>query len=90
MASDAWVLKLKEEAKEDGMSGDFFYQDEGYAEFLTQDINESTIFYDKEEAIAEMKAHEEYMLKKFGDKAIINAGYTNMMKNFEWAEAEIE
>lgn len=88
--TDAWVLRLKDDAKEEGMVGDYYYQDEEYAEFLTQDLTESTIFYDKEAAVASMKFHEDYMFKKFGDQAFINAGYTNMMKNFEWVEVEVE
>lgn len=86
---DAWVLKLKEEMKDETMIGDYYYQDQGYAEFLTQDLSESTIIDSKEEAIAEMKAHESIIVKQFGEGAICNGGYTSMMQKFEWVEVEV-
>lgn len=94
MTKDGWVLKLKEDVREDGMEGDFYYCDDEDSEFLiedflVQDLNAASIIYDKDAAIAEMKGHEEYMINKFGKDAIVNAGYTNMMKNFEWFEVEV-
>lgn len=95
MTKDGWVLRLKDDTKEDGMVGDFYFDSEendteSFELFLTQDLNKAAVFYDKEAAVASMKFHEDYMFKKFGDQAFINAGYTNMMKNFEWVEVEVE
>ncbi|MDZ5711630.1 hypothetical protein [Jeotgalibacillus haloalkalitolerans] len=89
---DAWVLKLKEESKEDGMEGVFYFCDEdgGENDFLTQDLNEATIFPDKYKEIESMKEYEKGMLSMFGTDAVLNAGYTHMMKNFEFVEVEIE
>lgn len=87
---DGWVLKLKDDAKEEGMEGDYYYQDEDYAEFLVQELSEATIIYDKDTAIAEMQQHEKDIIGIFGKDAICNAGYTNMMRNFEWFEVEVE
>lgn len=90
MKRDAWVLKLKDELKDENMIGDYYYQDQGYAEFLTKDLSESTIIDSKEEAIVEMKAHESIILKNFGVDAICNGGYTGMMQKFDWVEVEVE
>jgi len=83
---DAWVLRLKDESK-DGETGDWYYADDNeFDDFVTQDLNDATIFKDKEQAIKEMKDHEASIKKQFGEDAICNAGYTNMMKHFEWVE----
>lgn len=87
---EAWVLRLKDESK-DGQTGEFYYSDENeFDDFVTQDLNDATIFKNKEKAIREMKAHEAVIKKEFGDDAVCNAGYTNMMRLFEWIEVEVE
>lgn len=95
MTKDGWVLRLKDESKEDGMEGDFYYCDDEDSEFLVeeylvQDLNGASIFYDKDAAIAHLKWHEKQIFERFGKDAICNAGYTNMMNNFEWFEVEVE
>lgn len=88
--NDAWVLRLREESK-DGEPGDFYYADDNEIDdFVTPDLNRASIIRDKEKAIKEMKNHESYMKKRFGDNAVCNAGYTNMMKHFEFVEVELK
>lgn len=67
-----------------------FADDDEFDDFVTQDLNNATIFEDKEKAIQEMKAHEAYMKSRFGDDEICNVGYTNMMQHFEWLEVEVQ
>lgn len=87
---DAWVLRLKDKLQ-DGETGELYYADDNEVDdFITQDLNSATIFENKEHAIQEMKAHESYMKKHFGENAVCNAGYTNMMQHFEWVEVEVE
>ncbi|MCM3567876.1 hypothetical protein [Neobacillus mesonae] len=86
---DAWVLQLKDESK-DGLTGAWYYADNNeFGDFITQDLNDATIFKNKEKAIREMKAHEAVIKKEFGDDAVCNAGYTNMMQHFKWIEVEL-
>ncbi|WP_144511554.1 hypothetical protein [Bacillus sp. FJAT-22090] len=88
--SEAWVLRLKDDSK-DGLTGEWYFADEEESDdFVTQDLNDATIFEDKEKTIQEMKDHESYMKKQFGEDAICNAGYTNMMEHFEWVEVEVQ
>lgn len=91
MKKDAWVLRLKDESKEDYMTGDYYLDDEGEEfDFLTQDLNKATVFDDKERAIKNYKIYEKAMIKKFGPSAICNFGYTNIMKHFEFVEVELQ
>lgn len=91
---DAWVLRLKEESKEPEMVGDYYLTDDEDIDteydFLTNDVNEAQLVYDKEKQITVFKKHEEFMKNKFGEHAICNFGYSNIMKNFEWVEVEVE
>ncbi len=88
---DAWVLRLKDEAKEEGMEGDIYFSDDaGEDDFLTNDLNKATIFPDKDKEIESLRAYEEGMYERFGPDAIVNFGYTNIMKNFDFVEVEIE
>lgn len=43
-----------------------------------------------EKWIEEMKSHERFMIDIYGKDAIVNTGHTNMMKNFDFVEVEIE
>lgn len=87
---DAWVLRLKDESKDSATGEYYFADDDVYDDFVTQNLNEATIFEDKEKAIQEMKGHESFMKTHYGEDAICNGGYTNMMKHFEFVEVEIE
>lgn len=90
MPKDAWVLRLKEEFKEEGMTGDFYFDGDGEElNWLTQDLNKATIFEDKEQAIKNFKLHEKAIFEKYGTDAICNFGYTNIMKHFEFIAVEI-
>lgn len=91
MTKDGWVLRLKDESKEEGMEGEFYYCDDSEDDsFLADNLNKATILYNKDAAIAEMKHYEKSMFERFGENAICNAGYTHMMKNFEFYEVEVE
>ncbi|MGG3798957.1 hypothetical protein [Metabacillus fastidiosus] len=86
---DAWVLQLKNESK-DGTTGDYYFIDGDICdEFVTQNLNDATVFEDKDKAIEEMKKHEAFIKDQYGEDAICNVGYTNMMKHFEFVEVEI-
>jgi hypothetical protein len=89
---DAWVLRLKKESKEEWMNPekDYYLTDKEENEFLTDELNEAQLIDDKEEQIEEMKRYEEYMEKRFGDIAICNFGYTNIMENFDFAEVTVK
>lgn len=78
---DGWVLQLKD--KTDGV----LYFD---GEDLTAAINDALVITDKEKYIEFMKQHEAKTFAEFGPDAICNAGYTNMMANFEFVEVEFE
>lgn len=84
---EAWVLRLKDEFNDSEVeqyySGD---KDEG----LTEDLNAANIIYNKADAENWMKKWEEAIYSKFGKDAICNAGYTHMMKHFEFVEVEVE
>lgn len=91
---DAWVLRLKEESKESEMVGDYYLTDnediDTEYDFLTIDLIEAQLIYDKEKEIANFKKHEEIMKNEYGENAICNFGYTNIMKNFEFVEVTVE
>lgn len=90
----AWVLRLKDESKEEGMTGEFYFVDEEVEtsnyDSLTDDLQEADVFSDKNTTIRYMKEHERYMKERYGENAICNFGYTNMMKHFEFVEVELE
>lgn len=91
---DAWVLRLKEESKEPEMVVDYYLTDKEEIDteydFLTSDLSEAQLIYDKEKEIASFINHEEKMKNEFGENAICNFGYTNIMKNFEFVEVTVE
>jgi len=84
----AWVLRLKDESKEEGMTGEFYYQDD--EEGVTDDLQKATLYNDKEQEIEYMKKHEETIIRRYGKDSIINYGYTTMMKHFEFVEVTLE
>lgn len=91
MKKEAWVLRLKDDSKEDYMIGEYYLDDKGEEfDFLTQELNKATVFDDKERAIKNFKLYEKEMFETFGSDSICNFGYTNIMKNFEFVEVEIE
>lgn len=83
---EAWVLRLKDKFNDSEVaqyySGD---EDDG----LTADLNEANIIYNKDDAENWMKKWEEAIFSKFGNDAICNAGYTHMMKHFDFVEVEV-
>lgn len=86
---DAWVLRLKDDSK-DGLTGEYYFAgDDEMNDFVTQDLNDATVYEDKEKAIQEMKNYELFMKERYGEDAICNAGYTNMMQHFDWVEVEV-
>lgn len=87
MTKDAWVLRLKDEFND--CEEIQYYADSDDME-LTTNLKEANIIYDKEAAIKWMKNWEEAIYKKFGESAICNSGYTNMMKHFEFVEVTVE
>lgn len=87
---DAWILRLKDEAKESDMPGEYYFNSDGEElDWLTEDPSDANIYDDKEKAIEMFKAYERGMIEKFGAEAICNFGYSNMMENFEFVEVEV-
>lgn len=84
---DAWVLRLKDEFND---SKEVQYYTGNEDAELTADLNEANIIYNKDDAENWMKKWEEAIFSKFGNDAICNAGYTHMMKHFEFVEVEVE
>lgn len=84
---EAWVLRLKDEFN-DLEEGQYYTGDAD--DELTIDLNKANIIYNKVDAENWMKKWEEAIFKKFGKDAICNAGYTHMMKHFEFVEVEVE
>lgn len=94
MSKDMWVMRLKDEHKEEGMLGDFYHDSSERGEiaewmWLTQDVNEATLHTSKEQAVEEMKAYEKVMTDLYGPDAMCSFGYTHMMKHFEFVEVEV-
>lgn len=83
---EAWVLRLKDEFND--CEEPQYYADNDDLE-LTSDLEEANIIYDKEAAVNWMKNWENAIFNKYGKDAICNAGYTNMMKHFEFVEVEL-
>ncbi|RST57642.1 hypothetical protein D5F11_021520 [Siminovitchia terrae] len=91
MAKDAWVLRLKPEIAEEHHGNETLYlTDDEELDFLTDDIQKAQLVFDKEKEIESMKTHERIILEKFGPGAICDFGYTNITKNFDWVEVEVE
>ncbi len=88
---DAWVLRLKDETKnENHMLGEWYFCEENEEnDFLTMDTNEATLYFDKERGIEAFKSYEKYMIARYGNHAFCDFGYTNMMKNFEFVEVTV-
>lgn len=88
---DAWVLRLKEESKDSDMVGDYYFNDNGDddSDWVTNELSEATIYYDKNYTIEGLKRYERILIDHYGQEAIVNFGYTNMMKNFEFVEVEV-
>ena len=94
MSKDMWVMRLKEESKEEGMVGDFYHDSSERGEeaewmWLTQNLSEATLHSSKEVAIAEMKEYEKIMTDLYGPDAMCSYGYTHMMRHFEFVEVEV-
>lgn len=87
MKKEAWVLGLKDEFNDSNIP-QYYAEDEDVE--ITEDLNEANIIFDKNAAEEWMKNWEKAIFEKFGKSAICNAGYTHMMKHFEWVEVEVE
>lgn len=93
MTREAWVLQLKQEVAKADYEGEVLFltdSEETDYDFLTENLQEATLFYDKEKAIEELKSYEKIMFEKFGPDAICNFGYTNISKNFDWVPVDVE
>jgi hypothetical protein len=79
---DAWVLRLREESKEEDMTGDYYLEanDGEGIDWLTQDLNKALIIADKESHIENLKIHEQLIHERYGEDAVCNFGYTNIGK----------
>lgn len=87
---DAWILRLKDEAKDDDTQGEYYFNSDGEElDWLTEDPSDAVIYFDKEKAIELLKNYEQAIFEKYGADAICNFGYTNMMENFEFVEVEV-
>lgn len=86
---NAWVLRLKDESKESDMVGDHYFVADG-DDWTTDDLQKATIYQDKNQEIEAMKEHEKIIIDRYGKNSVINFGYTNMMKHFEFFEVEVE
>lgn len=78
---EAWVLRA------------LYYKEEGQPvyygeEDLTTDLQEALIISDKEKFLKEAYEHERATKERFGENAVCNAGYTNIITNFEFVEVE--
>lgn len=87
MKKEAWVLRLKDEFN-DSEIPQYYAEDEDVE--LTEDLNEANIVTDKDAAEDSMKKWEKAIFDKYGKDAICNAGFTHMMKHFEWVEVEVK
>ena len=91
MIREAWVLQLKPEvAKEQYEGKTLFLTDDDEKDFLTKNLQEAQLIYDKEKEIECRKAHETLMFDRFGPNAVCNFGYTNISKNFDWVQVDVE
>lgn len=93
MKKDAWVLRLKKEYEKEQMIFDgkpLYFTDDESEEFMTDDLQSAAIIDNKKEMEEELKIYERYMKEKYGEDVILNFGYTNMMRLFEWVEVEVE
>lgn len=88
---DAWILRLKDETKDENqLSGEWYFDNKNEDnDFLTMDTDVATLYFDKEKGIEDFKNYEKAMINKFGNHAICNFGYTNMMRNFEFVEVTV-
>lgn len=87
---EAWVLRLKSESKEEDMTGDYYFDNDGdEMDWVTRDLNEATVFMDKDAAIENFKTYEKAVFEKFGKDSICNFGWTNISKNFDFVEVEV-
>lgn len=93
MTKEAWVLQLKSEVAKEDYDGEVLFltdSEETYYDFLTENLQEATLIFDKEKEIEYLKAYEKHMFEKFGPNAICNFGYTNISKNFDWVPVDVE
>ncbi len=87
MKKVAWALSLKDEFNDSEVPQ--YYADDEDLE-ITEDLSKANIINDKDAAEDSMKKWEKFIFEKYGKNAICNAGFTHMMKHFEWVEVEVE
>lgn len=88
---DAWVLRLKDKTKDENcMQGEWYFNSQDEAnDWLTTELDRATLYFDKAQTIEEFKKHEKEMIDRFGNHAICDFGFTNMMSNFEFVEVTV-
>lgn len=87
----AWVLRLKKDiAKVEFDGQDMFLCDDESIEFLTDDLQQATLIYDKEQYIKETKAYDKFMIERFGKECIRNGGWEHISKHFDFVEVMLE
>lgn len=91
MTKDAWVLRLKEEVKDENLlNGEWYFNSRDEAnDWLTTALYRATLYFNKEQAIEDFKNYEQAMIDNFGNHAICNFGYTNIMNNFEFVAVTV-
>lgn len=91
VTKDAWVLRLKDKTKvENDMAGEWYFNSHDEEnDWLTMEISDGTLYFDKEIAIEDFKKYEQAMIDNFGNHAICNFGYTNIMDNFDFVEVTV-
>lgn len=83
----AWVLRLKEEISNKEYDGVSLYLcDNESIDFLTNDLQQATIIYDKEHYIQETKDYDKHMIDKFGKDAVRNGGWEHISEHFDFAK----
>lgn len=91
MTIEAWVLQLKPEiAKEEYEGKVLFLTDDEDVDFLTENLQRAELIFNKEKEIEWRKAYEKSIFDRFGPNAVCNFGYTNISKNFDWVQVDVE
>lgn len=87
----AWVLRLKKDIARIEFDGqDMFLCDDESIDFLTNDLQQATIIYDKEKQIEDFKRHDKAIIDKFGEDAVRNFGWENISKKFDFVKVGLE
>lgn len=83
----AWVLRLKEEISNKEYDGVSLYLcDNEPIDFLTENLQQATIIYNKEQFIQETKDYDKYMIDEFGKDSIRNGGWEHISEHFDFVK----